>query len=243
MAFNCCAIVPTYDNPETVAAVVEQVLQFVSHVIVVDDGSGEEARAVARELAKDERVEILFRSKNGGKGAAVMTGLMAAEAGGFTHALQIDADGQHDPADIPKFLAAAVANEPALILGQPLFDDSAPKSRLWGRRISVFWCMVETWSTKVGDPLCGYRVYPVSATIAAAASGRTMDFDPEIAVRLAWAGVPIVHLATRVRYIEGGVSHYRVVQDNLLISWMHTRMCTLGLLRLVTLPFRRRLPK
>jgi polyprenyl-phospho-N-acetylgalactosaminyl synthase len=158
--------------------------------------------------------------------------------------VQIDADGQHDADDIPRFIEASRAAPEALVLGQPLFDGSAPKSRLWGRKVSVFWCMVETASTKIGDPLCGYRVYPVDAAVKAAARGLAMEFDPEIAVRLVWSGVPVVHVATRVRYLsadEGGVSHYRGLRDTVRISVMHASLCAAGLWRLVTFPFRRSL--
>jgi glycosyltransferase involved in cell wall biosynthesis len=244
MPSRICAIIPTYDNPATVAGVVESVRRYIPHVILVDDGSGPEARAVAEDLAARGLAQVVFRPENGGKGAAVKTGLDAAHEAGMTHALQIDADGQHDAADIPRFLDASAKSPTALVLGQPVFDGSAPKSRLWGRKISVFWCMVETWSTTIGDPLCGYRVYPVPAALAAAARGRTMDFDPEIAVRLVWNGAPVVHVTTRVRYLssdEGGVSHYKGFRDTVRISLMHTSLVMTGLWRLVTSPFRRSL--
>lgn len=241
-ASEFCAIIPTYDNPATLAGVVERVRKFVPHVIVVDDGSGPQARKVAEDLATRGVAEVVFRARNGGKGAAVMTGLEAARASGKTHALQIDADGQHDTEDIPRFLAASAGTPRALVLGQPVFDGTAPKSRLWGRKLSVFWCMVETVSKKIGDPLCGFRIYPVDAGLKADARGRTMDFDPEIAVRLVWNGVPVVHVPTKVRYIsrdEGGVSHYRGVRDTLLIARMHF-VLVLGMIwRLATWPFRR----
>jgi glycosyltransferase involved in cell wall biosynthesis len=243
MTARYCAIIPTYDNAATVARVVANVRRHLADVIVVDDGSHDEARAVAQSLADEGAAIVRFRAENGGKGAAVLTGLQAAREEGFTHALQIDADGQHEVDDIPRFLAASRAHETALVMGQPVFDESAPKARLWGRRVSVFFCMVETWSRRVGDPLCGYRVYPVIPTLDAAARGRAMDFDPEIAVRLAWAGVPIVHVETRVKYIsraDGGVSHYRGFLDTFFISLMHTRLCALGLWLAVTSPFRRR---
>jgi glycosyltransferase involved in cell wall biosynthesis len=241
---SLCAIIPTYDNPATVAGVVESVRRFVPHVIVVDDGSGPEARAVAEELAAKGLAQVVFRPQNGGKGAAVTTGLEAALASGMTHALQIDADGQHDAGDIPRFLEASAASPEALVLGQPVFDASAPKSRLWGRKVSVFWVAVETLSMRVGDPLCGYRVYPVKAALTAAARGQTMDFDPEIVVRMAWNGVPIVHVSTRVRYLsreEGGVSHFRGFRDTVRISLMHTRLVATGVWRLLTWPLRRSL--
>src|SRR5262249_12742925 len=139
-----CAVIPTYDNPKTIADVVRRVREYLPRVIVVDDGSGAEARDVVRAIEAEGLAEIVWRETNGGKGAAGMSGLRAAEAAGMTHALLIDADGQHDPADIPRFLSAARDTPNALVLGQPIFDASAPTSRLFCRKISVFWCMVET---------------------------------------------------------------------------------------------------
>jgi polyprenyl-phospho-N-acetylgalactosaminyl synthase len=232
---STCAVIPTFDNASTLERVVRDVREHLTSVIVVDDGSGPAARAVAERLAAAGLVEAVFRASNGGKGAAVKSGLERAAALGFTHALQIDADGQHATADIPRLLEASRAEPLALVLGQPVFDASAPRGRRIARWISVFWCAVETASFRVGDPLCGFRVYPVDAALAAGTSGDAMDFDPEIAVRLAWAGHPIVHVRTQVRYLsreDGGVSHYRLVRDTLLISWMHTRLCATGLTRL-----------
>ncbi len=245
MSANYCVVIPTYDNPLTLEAVVERVREHVADVIVVDDGSGEEARAVARSLQTRGRATVFFRETNGGKGAAVLSGLAVAKERGFSHALQLDADGQHDTDDIPRFIAASKSNERALVLGQPVFDSSAPRGRLWGRKVSVLFCAIETMSARVGDPLCGFRVYPVGPTLATKPSGRVMDFDPEIAVRLAWAGLPILHVSTRVKYIgrdEGGVSHYRGFADTLKISLMHTRLCIEGVFRVLTGQFGRRLP-
>ncbi len=236
-----CAIIPTFENPQTIGSVVDAVRAFVPDVIVVDDGSSSAARDVVRALGERGVATVEQRAENGGKGAAVKTGLAVAQRLGFSHALQIDADGQHDTSDIPALLAASRAAPDALVLGQPVFDASAPKSRLYGRRVSVFWCAIETLSHRVGDPLCGFRVYPVDAALAMRAAGNAMDFDPEIAVRLVWAGHPVVHVTTRVKYIDsadGGVSHYRGFLDTVLISLMHTRLVILGALRLLTWPIR-----
>jgi hypothetical protein len=139
----------------------------------------------------------------------------------------VDADGQHAIADMPRFLAAAEAHPDALVLGSPEFDESAPRARLIGRKITRFWTHVETLGPLIDDPMCGFRVYPIAKALTAEARGNAMDFDPEIAVRIAWGGTPVLNLLTRVRYIgagEGGVSHFRLVRDNALISWMHTRL-------------------
>ncbi len=166
------------------------------------------------------------------------TGLAAAREFGFTHALQVDADGQHDLADVPRFLAASREAPDALILGCPVFDASAPGVRRRGRKVSIFWTTLETGGRVIADPLCGFRVYPVEAALRAGAKGERMEFDPEIAVRMVWDGSRVVNLPTRVRYLspeEGGVSHFRMFRDNVRIIWAHTRLVTLALLRVVTL--------
>jgi glycosyltransferase involved in cell wall biosynthesis len=237
-----CAIIPTFDNEATLEHVVRGVREHVTDVIVVDDGSAPPARAVAERLAKDGLARVVFRPQNGGKGAAVKTGLERAREDGFSHAVQVDADGQHHLADIPRLLRASAEEPSALVLGQPIFDESAPRSRRIARKISIFWCAVETLSRRVGDPLCGFRVYPVASALEARARGDAMDFDPEIAVRLVWAGLPVRHVSTHVRYVpgdEGGVSHYRLFRDTLLISLMHATLCFVGLGRLLGWPIRR----
>jgi polyprenyl-phospho-N-acetylgalactosaminyl synthase len=222
-----CVLVPTYDNPGTIRAVVESARRYVDDVVVVDDGSGAEGRRAVEELAKRSLAHVVHRERNGGKGAAVKTGFLAARDLGCTHALQVDADGQHEVRDIPRFLEASRAEPDVLVLGEPVFDASAPSSRLIGRKITQFWTNLETFGRVVHDPMCGFRVYPLEAAIAARAWGNAMDFDPEIAVRLIWSGVRVLNIPTKVRYVpasEGGVSHFRMGRDNLLISWMHTRM-------------------
>ncbi|MDH5491045.1 MAG: glycosyltransferase family 2 protein [Myxococcales bacterium] len=222
-----CALVPTFDNPRTVGEVSRSLRGHVEHVLVVDDGSGAEARAALDRLAQEPGIEVLRRATNGGKGAAVKQGFEHALAQGFTHALQVDADGQHAIEDVPAMLSACRGRPEALVLGAPVFDESAPAARLWGRQITTFWARVECGSGAVGDALCGFRVYPLEAAIASGTRGDHMDFDPEIAVRMAWRGAPIVHVPTRIRYrteVEGGVSHFRLLRDNAAITRMHSRL-------------------
>lgn len=230
MSFRPCALIPTYDNPATVRAVVEAVRPHLADILLVDDGSGPAGRRACDEIAREGLAVLERRARNGGKGAAVKTGFAAARRLGFTHALQIDADGQHDPADVPRFLSEARAHPDALILGRPVFDESQPRARALGRQLSVFWVNVETGGRAIADPQCGFRVYPVEAAIAAGARGDHMEFDLELPVRMVWAGTPVRNLPTRVRYLpaeEGGVSHFDLWRDNARISWLHVRLaCT-----------------
>jgi glycosyltransferase involved in cell wall biosynthesis len=229
--FRPCVVIPTYDNPGTITGVVESVLPYLADVIVVDDGSGPDARARIDALRERGLAHVVRREANGGKGAAVKSGLAAAHALGYSHALQLDADGQHDVRDVPRFLDAARAAPAALILGAPQFAEDAPKARLYGRLVSVGFVHLETRGRMIEDPLCGYRVYPLPAALHCAPRADRMEFDPEIAVRMVWSGVPVRNLPTRVRYIpraQGGVSHFQLVRDNLRISLMHSRlMCTM----------------
>ena len=224
-----CVVIPTYDNPQTIERVVAAVRAHLQDVFIVDDGSGPEGQAALRRLEALDGVRVHWRVHNGGKGAAVKDGLRRALGESFTHALQVDADGQHSIEDIPRLMSASRQQPNALVLGQPVFDASAPRARIWGRKISVFWVWLETLGRrgKIEDPLCGFRVYPLESAVAASARGDRMDFDPEIAVRLVWMGLPVVNVPTQVRYVsaeEGGISHYRAFRDNLLISLLHARL-------------------
>jgi glycosyltransferase involved in cell wall biosynthesis len=228
-----CALIPTYDNPATVRSVVERVRAYVPDVVVVDDGSGAAGRAAVEALGRDGLAQVTHRAQNGGKGAAVKTGFAFARELGYTHALQVDADGQHMLEDIPRFLETARAQPEALVLGAPRYDHTAPKGRLIGRQITLFWTRVEVGRGVITDPMCGFRVYPLAAALAAPKTGDRMDFDIEIAVRMSWMGVPIVNLPTAVRYLareEGGVSHFHMLRDNLRIAWMHTRLAMTAIL-------------
>lgn len=240
--FSPCVLIPTYNNPLTIERVVARVRAMGLPVIVVDDGSAEAGSAACRRAAAQDGVTLVRREQNGGKGAAVKDGFRVAQEAGFSHAVQIDADGQHDFDDIPGFLESARSHPERMVLGYPVFDETVPKSRLWARKISVFWGAVETLGRSIVDPLCGFRVYPVRAALGVHVRGDRMDFDPEIAVRMVWAGVPVENRPTKVRYLtaeEGGISHFQVFHDNVRISWMHTRLVCLGIALLLTWPVRK----
>jgi len=222
-----CAVIPTLDNPLTIRRVAEAVARHVSDVVVVDDGSGPAGRQAIDGLAGDGVARVVRRATNGGKGAAVKAGFALADELGMSHVLQVDADGQHDLDDVPRFLEAARAHPDALVLGCPIFDASLPKGRAFARGISTFWVGVEVGRGVIIDPQCGFRVYPLKAALAAEASGDHMEFDQELPVRMVWAGAPVVNLPTRVRYLaaeDGGVSHFDLWRDNLRIIRMHTRL-------------------
>ncbi len=225
-----CGVVPTLDNPRTVRAVVTALRQHLDHVLVVDDGSGPAGKAACETMARDGLCTVHRLPQNRGKGAALKVAFAQLLQQGFTHAFQIDADGQHDLAAVPAFLTAARQQPEALVLAYPVYDATVPKARLLARRATRFWVDVEVGRKGlIQDALIGCRVYPLERTLAIGARGNRMEYEVEIAVRMARAGVPIQNLPVRVRYLtadEGGISHFRPFADNLRLSWMHSRLCS-----------------
>ena len=234
-------VIPVYNHEHAIGTVVEKVRAQGLPVILVDDGSKESCAAVLDSLAKPPEIVVFKRTQNGGKGAAVMSGLEEASRLGYSHAVQIDADGQHNLVDLPKFLELANANPDALITGQPVYDASVPKGRLYGRYLTHIWVWINTLSLAINDSMCGFRVYPLPRTLAAIVPsiGKRMDFDPEIAVRLVWAGTKVINIPTHVTYPLDGVSHFDVLWDNVRISGMHTRLFFGMLIRLPKLLWRK----
>jgi glycosyltransferase involved in cell wall biosynthesis len=227
--FKPWIVVPVYNHEHAIGVTVEHLLPYGVPVLLVDDGSGDSCAAALRALAERHpgRVSLLRLDQNGGKGAAVIAGMRQAAALGASHVLQIDADGQHDTADVPRFLAEAAAHPDAVINGRPLYDESVPTGRLIGRYATHVWVWINTLSLDIADSMCGFRVYPLAATLALLDReyvGRRMDFDIEVIVRLHWAAVPIRTVPTKVTYPLDGVSHFRMWRDNARISDMHTRL-------------------
>jgi glycosyltransferase involved in cell wall biosynthesis len=224
-------VIPTYNAGCLLAQTVRQVLAAWAPVWVVVDGSTDNSPDVLAKLASvDERLTVIDRGANGGKGAAVLDALCRADKMGFTHVLIMDSDGQH-PADcIASLMAMSSVRSNTMVLGRPVFGADAPTERVYFRRLSNFWVGVETLWFGVGDSLFGFRVYPVQPLMEVMTGTRWMrrfDFDPEAAVRLCWAGVRPVNVDVPVRYLsadQGGVSHFRYCRDNLLLAWMHVRL-------------------
>ena len=210
---------------------------------MVNDGSDQHTTKLFQQLTeKYSYLTLIEHSVNQGKGAAVQTGLETAYKKGFTHALQIDADGQHDLNDVSKMLLESKSYPQALISGKPVYDDSVPKHRYYARNITHFWVWVETLSFQIKDTMCGYRVYPLTETIALFSKqsiGKRMDFDIEIMVRLFWQKIECRFIPTAVEYPEDGISHFRAFEDNVLISWMHTKLFFGMLIRIPSLLLRK----
>jgi predicted LPLAT superfamily acyltransferase len=228
MTFNCCALIPTYNHHEKVGELVRCLRDLKLPVFVIDDGSDEATRSALAALHTPQCEVVVDRlDVNRGKGAAVMRGFELARAAGFTQALQIDADGQHDLSRLPEFLALGESNPDALIAGAPIHDATMPRGRRVARFITHFWVGVETLTTHPVDTMCGLRLYPLERVMKIAATrplGRRMDFDVEIFVRLIWDGVAVVLVPVRVVYPPGNLSNFNLIRDNWLITKMHTRL-------------------
>jgi glycosyltransferase involved in cell wall biosynthesis len=239
-------LIPSYNPGRKVFETVRAAREQWDPVWVVVDGSTDGTAAGLQDMARsDPGLRVLIRAKNGGKGTAVLYGLTEASAQGFTHVLTMDSDGQHPADRIRAFMAASTADPAAMILGDPVFDASAPSIRIKGRKISNWWANLETLWSGIHDSLFGFRVYPVAPLMHVMRSSlgmRRFDFDVEAVVRLSWAGVPARNLPAQVRYFtpaEGGVSHFNYWRDNALLSWMHARLFVGFVVRLPRLAVRR----
>lgn len=224
-------LIPSYNSGCLLIPTVRAAVAAWSPVWVVIDGSTDGSdRQLAAEFADDPRVRLLVLPDNRGKGAAVLHGLEQAHRAGFTHALTMDADGQHPADEITAFMDASLNNPDAMILGVPVFDSDAPALRVRGRRISNWWANLETHRQGIGDSLFGFRVYPVEPLVSIMhrhAWMRRFDFDVEAVVRLSWQGITPHNLPAPVRYPtagDGGISHFQYVRDNILLTWMHMRL-------------------
>ena len=239
-------LIPSYNTGARVLETVRHALAVWQPVwVVVDgstDGTAESLQALAEQIAG---LKVFILPRNRGKGAAVLHGLQQADAAGYTHVLTMDADGQHPAGMIPEFMAVSQKNPAAVVLGKPVFDASAPALRVGGRKVSNWCANLETLGAGIGDSLFGLRVYPVKPLRQIMENShwmRRFDFDPEVAVRLCWHGVKPINVTSPVRYFsaaEGGVSHFKYLRDNTLLTWMHIRLMCGFVLRLPLLLWRR----
>jgi glycosyltransferase involved in cell wall biosynthesis len=239
-------LIPSYNPGAKVYETVRAARRCWNPVWVIVDGSTDGTAEELQKLAEgDPGLCIITNPHNMGKGAALLRGLDLAAQRGYTHALSMDSDGQHPAEFIPEFMAASMREPACMILGRPVFDESAPALRVKGRQVSNWWANLETLWAGIGDSLFGFRVYPIAPLRQVMHRERFMrrfDFDPEAVVRMSWMGIKAVNLPAPVRYFsveEGGVSHFNYLRDNALLTWMHTRLFFGFVLRLPLLVARR----
>ncbi|HEY6527493.1 MAG TPA: glycosyltransferase family 2 protein [Cellvibrionaceae bacterium] len=238
---NLCVVIPVYNHPDKIRTTVATINAAQLPVLMVDDGSEAQCAQVLDTLASSfERVFLLRHSSNCGKGAAVMSGLNWAYKQGYSHVLQIDADGQHNLADIPQFIAAAEKHPDQVISGDRIYIN-APKSRMRARKLTDIWVWINTLSLQIKDSMCGYRVYPLQKVMPVLQRyhiGKRMSFDTDILVKMVWSGCKVTHIPTKVVYAADIPSHFHIVKDNVRISCMHTQHFFGMLMRLPLLLWR-----
>jgi glycosyltransferase involved in cell wall biosynthesis len=239
-----CLLIPHYDHVPQFRALLPGLQRTGLPLFIVDDASPQASYDALQELLDEAGgdVTLLRHSRNLGKGGAVTTGLCAARDGGYTHALQIDADGQHDISSLDDFLTAGGQDPDAVICGEPRFDETISPLRYYGRYLTHSLVWLETLSLDIRDAMCGFRLYPLEPTVRLVQSaniGTRMAFDPEVLVRASWAGIPIRFIPVRVQYPESGASHFHYLRDNALITWMHTRLVAGMLIRMPALLLRK----
>ncbi len=240
-----CIVIPHYDHVAQFRTLLPLLTTHGLPLFVVDDASSDDSFSRLQQLldAQPNETTSIRHAANLGKGAAVVTAFRAARSAGYTHALQIDADGQHDSSAISRFCDAAKQHPDRIICGEPVFAEDVSRLRYYARHITLSFCWLESLSCEIRDAMCGFRLYPLDAVagiLDESSLGMRMTFDPEILVRACWSGIRLHFIPVAVKYPESGRSHYRYFRDNVEISWMHTRLITGMLLRLPML-LRRRL--
>jgi len=240
--FAPCVVIPVYNHEHAIGAVVGAIREQGVPMVLVDDGSSQACAEVLQRLSAAPEVTLVRHEINRGKGAAVVTGMRTASALGYTHAVQIDADGQHTVSDVTRFVNEARQHPDVVICGRPIFDASIPRSRYYGRYLTHGLVWLETLSFELIDTMCGFRVYPLAVTLALldrTGVGPRMDFDTEVLVRLHWRGVRTRWLETQVRYPPNGVSHFRMFRDNVRMTLLHIGLLLGMLVRLPLLLWRK----
>jgi len=223
-----CAVIPTYNNAGTILSVLERTYRLIPDLIVVNDGSTDDTAILLAQAPVP--ATVTGYAPNRGKGYALRTGFRQARAQGFTHALTIDADGQHFPEDIPQLRAAAERKPSALIVGsRPLVHQNMPRGNTWANRFSNFWFRLQT-GQNLPDTQTGFRIYPLQHIRGERWMTARYEAELELLVASAWAGVELYPVTVRVHYPEDRVSHFRPVRDFLRISLLNTLLCLLALL-------------
>ncbi len=229
MEENFAFVIPVFRHGAALVGVLKELEGYAFPAIVVDDGNDEENKLLIQNAVENAKNAILVtRERNGGKGAAVTSGILKAAELGFTHVFQLDSDGQHDTTKIPRFLELSRENPDSVICGCPEYDENAPKSRVRGREFANMWIHIVTLSRSIKDAMVGFRVYPVAPFVRTLKRtlyiNKRMGFDIEILVRLFWANVPIISEPVKISYPKDGVSNFRMFWDNAGISETYTRL-------------------
>jgi glycosyltransferase involved in cell wall biosynthesis len=221
-------VIPVYNHAGTLRDVVTRTLAVCGDVLVVDDGSTDGSVEVLKGLP----VRFIRHEKNKGKGVAILTAAHEARRLGMSHIITIDADGQHDPANISRFIPAIRENPLAIVVGKRIFNSkTVPFSSRFGRSFSNFWLRVETgYSLK--DTQSGFRAYPVILLEWLKLHEKRYSFEIEVLVKAAWAWIELKEVDISVHYPEPSkrISHFRPLMDNLALTVLNTRLIVRAIL-------------
>lgn len=238
-----CLLIPHYNHERQFLAFLPHLVATGLPCVIVDDGSSPESlKQIQQAIAQYSNAYCFPLHRNRGKGGAVKAGCYFARSLGFTHAIQIDADGQHDVDDVAEFVRRSREQPDAIICGKPVFDTSAPKARVYGRKVTDFWVALETLSLRIKDGLCGFRVYPLAQlenVFDHYFVGNRMDFDTELLVKAVWLNIELVYIKTKVIYPDQSVSHFNYLRDNLTLIRLHSRLMVGMVVRLPMLLWQR----
>ena len=229
-ALNCCVIIPTYNNEQTIATVIGDVLEYSTHVIVVNDGATDSTAAILKQF--ETRADIVSYMPNRGKGIALRTGIKHAQEKGFRYAITIDSDGQHFADDLPAFINKIEQEPDSLIVGaRNLNQENMPKKNTFGNKFSNFWFRFQT-GINLPDTQSGYRLYPVEKMKNTRYFTSKYEFEIEVMVKAAWRGICVLPVPIKVFYAEGDkrVTHFRPGKDFTRISILNTYLTILTLL-------------
>lgn len=237
---HCCVIIPTYNNASTIVAVISSVLTFTSNVIVVNDGSNDGTFEILQSV---RGIALVSYDKNKGKGYALQQGFAFAYQHGYSHAITIDADGQHYPSDLHLFLEALSENPDALFTGvRTLKGTHIPANSSFANKFSNFWFQFITNQT-LPDTQCGYRLYPLKVLNEIHFYSTKYEFELEVMVRAAWKQTEIIPIPVNVFYPkpEERVTHFRPFTDFFRISVLNTLFVFIVILYIKPLFFFKRL--
>ena len=226
---RCCVLVPTYNNGQSLRGVLDSILEYTDHIIVVDDGSSDSTPEVLRDYTG---LELIRFQRNKGKGYALRKAFTRARELKYRYGISIDSDGQHDASDLPLFLDAVESYPDTLFVGARNMEDAgAPKKSNFGLKFSNFWYRVTT-GIKLPDTQCGFRLYPIEKLKPIRFVTRRFEFEVEVLVRAAWRKIPVAPLPVKVYYPPGKerVSHFRPFTDFFRISLLNTVLVLLALL-------------
>lgn len=234
-----CLTVPHYNHYASFEKFLPKLDSLKLPCIVIDDGSDTEVlEKLEKTLRAYPHIVLLKHGYNRGKGAAILTGATFARQQGHTHILQIDADGQHDINDVNALIELSEQNPHCIISGAPYFDESAPKARVYGRKVTDFWVALETLSLKIKDSLCGFRIYPLlefEQIFDDFNIGKRMTFDTDIIVKSQWRGIDVKFIDTKVIYIENNASHFHYLRDNTRLIKLHITLVLGMIIRIPTI--------